>query len=37
LSCLSLFSIPFGTAIGIYGLWVLFKEETVSLLTLPEK
>ena len=37
LSCLSLFSIPFGTAIGIYGLWVLFKEETVSLLTLPNK
>ncbi len=37
LSCLSLFSIPFGTAIGIYGLWVLFKEETVSLLISSRK
>jgi len=30
LSCLSLLSIPFGTIIGIYGLWVLFKEETID-------
>ena len=33
LSCLSLISIPFGTAIGIYGLWALFKEETIDLLS----
>ena len=30
LSCLSLLSIPFGTAIGIYGLWVLLKDETID-------
>ena len=33
LSCLSLISIPFGTAIGIYGLWALFKDETIDLLS----
>ena len=33
LSCLSLISIPFGTAIGIYGLWILFKDETKQLLS----
>ena len=33
LSCLSLLSIPFGTAIGIYGLWALFKDETIDLLS----
>ena len=33
LSCLSLLSIPFGTAIGIYGLWILFKDETLELLS----
>ncbi|SVE35666.1 uncharacterized protein METZ01_LOCUS488520 [marine metagenome] len=33
LSCLSLLSIPFGTAIGIYGLWALFKDETIELLS----
>lgn len=31
LSILHLFSIPFGTALGIYGLWVLLSRETVSL------
>ena len=31
LSCFSLLSIPLGTAIGIYGLWVLFKDETIDL------
>ncbi|HEX38351.1 MAG TPA: hypothetical protein ENG70_05830 [Candidatus Cloacimonetes bacterium] len=27
-SCLDLINIPFGTAIGIYSLWVLLQEET---------
>jgi len=35
LSCLSLFSIPIGTIIGIYGLWTLFKDETKNLLSKP--
>ena len=35
LSCLSLFSIPIGTIIGIYGLWTLFKDETKDLLSKP--
>ena len=33
LSCFSLLSIPIGTAIGIYGLWILFKDETIDLLS----
>ena len=33
LSCVSLISIPVGTAIGIYGLWTLFKDETIDLLS----
>ena len=33
LSCVSLISIPVGTAIGIYGLWALFKDETIDLLS----
>jgi hypothetical protein len=37
LSCLSLLSIPFGTAIGIYGLWALFKDETIDLLSTKNK
>ena len=36
LSCLSLLSIPFGTAIGIYGLWILFKDETIVFLSPPQ-
>ena len=32
LSCLSLLSIPIGTAIGIYGLWILFNKDTIELL-----
>jgi hypothetical protein len=28
LSVLHLFSIPFGTALGIYGLWVLLSRDT---------
>ena len=35
LSCLSLLSIPIGTIIGIYGLWILFKDETKDLLSKP--
>jgi hypothetical protein len=31
-SILHLFSVPLGTALGIYGLWVLFKDETEGLL-----
>ena len=30
-SALHLFNIPLGTALGIYGLWVLLSNETVSL------
>lgn len=30
-SALGLFSIPFGTLLGIYGLWVLFNKETEAL------
>ena len=35
LSCLSLLSIPIGTIIGIYGLWILFKDETKDLFSNP--
>ena len=31
LSFLSLLSIPFGTALGIYGIWTLLKDETIEL------
>ena len=31
LSAFELFSIPFGTALGIYGFWVLLKPETKML------
>jgi len=30
-SALHLFSIPFGTALGIYGLWVMLSDETIGL------
>ena len=33
LSCFSLLSIPFGTLIGIYGLWALNKLESKNLLS----
>ena len=33
LSCLSLLSIPIGTIIGVYGLWILFKDETKDLFS----
>ena len=31
LSFLSLLSIPFGTALGIYGIWILLKSETIEI------
>lgn len=31
LSVLQLFNIPFGTAVGIYSLWVLTRDETAAL------
>ncbi len=30
LSALALLSIPLGTAIGVYGLWTMFKHRTVG-------
>ncbi len=33
LSIIATFSVPIGTALGIYGLWVLFKPETEQLLS----
>lgn len=35
LSALELFSIPLGTALGIYGFWVLLKPETEQLFNRP--
>jgi len=31
LGCLNLFSIPFGTALGIYTIWVLMDDESAEL------
>ena len=33
LSVLNLLNVPLGTALGIYGLWVLFNKETERLFT----
>ena len=33
LSVIHLFSVPFGTALGIYGLWVLLQRETEPLFS----
>ena len=33
LSAMSLIEFPFGTALGIYGLWVMFNKETEKLFT----
>jgi hypothetical protein len=35
LSALGLMSIPIGTALGIYGLWVLLNEETARMFAAP--
>jgi hypothetical protein len=33
ISILSLMMIPFGTIVGVYGLWVLFSKDTERLFT----
>lgn len=35
LSALDLFSVPIGTAVGVYGLWVLLSNETLPLFEHP--
>jgi hypothetical protein len=35
LSIIGLMMIPFGTVVGVYGLWVLFSRETERLFTPP--
>jgi hypothetical protein len=35
LSALDLFNIPLGTALGIYGFWVLLNKETEQLFLRP--
>jgi len=35
MSALHLFNIPFGTALGIYGLWVLLNRETEQMFARP--
>jgi hypothetical protein len=32
MSVLHLFSVPIGTALGVYGLWVLFQPEAKQVL-----
>lgn len=35
LSIVALIMIPFGTMVGVYGLWVLFSKDTERLFTAP--
>lgn len=35
LSALELMNVPFGTALGVYGLWVLLQNETMQLFKNP--
>ncbi len=35
LSALELLNVPFGTALGVYGLWVLLQNETMQLFRNP--
>ena len=35
-SALGLLSVPIGTAMGIYGLWVLLNDETARMFAAPE-
>jgi hypothetical protein len=35
-SAFHLLSIPFGTALGIYGLWVLFSQESLRFFARPQ-
>jgi hypothetical protein len=37
ISILSLMMIPFGTIVGVYGLWVLFSKDTERLFTSPAR
>lgn len=37
LSALHLFSVPFGTALGVYGLWVLLSRETIACFEAPQQ
>ena len=37
LCAMSLFKIPFGTALGIYGLWIMFNKETEALFATPRQ
>jgi hypothetical protein len=37
LSLLNLFNFPFGTVLGVYGLWVLFSKETERVFTLARQ
>lgn len=37
LCAMSLFKIPFGTALGIYGLWIMFNKETEALFANPPR
>jgi hypothetical protein len=36
LSALELLNVPFGTALGLYGLWVLLRPESEALFTPPQ-
>jgi hypothetical protein len=36
LSAIELLNVPFGTALGVYGLWALTKRETEALFTQPQ-
>jgi hypothetical protein len=35
MSALSLMHVPFGTALGVYGLWILFNRDTERLFARP--
>jgi len=35
LGCLNLFSIPLGTALGVYTIWVMMQDETTELFRTP--
>ena len=37
LSAFHLFSFPFGTALGVYGLWVLLSPEAISCFAPPQQ
>ena len=36
LSCIGLLNIPFGTAVGIYSIWVLVHDDTAKLFENPQ-